>query len=73
MSISPTEWIQYQKDWMRQLRKHQYESSYALNLMNQTWISITELKVPVEEHIENALKFTELWHTLLIFVKNTHV
>ena len=67
------DWKQYQQDWMAKLRKHNYNEEYALNLMNQVWISITELKVSVTEQVNNVIKFIDIWHQLMILVKNTAV
>ena len=67
------DWKQYEEEWTSKIRKHNYNIEYALNLMNQTWISLTELKIPMLEQVDNALFFTAIWHNLMTQIKNTDI
>jgi len=73
MNISKKQWEIYEKEWLRNIRKHNYDAARALNLMNQSWMSVTEMKVSIDDALQDAVEFTGIWHTLLAMVRNANI
>ena len=70
MAIPSSEWLIYETQWRVSIHKHNYDAEYALNLMNQTWISLTEQTETPLDSIINAIKFIDIWKQILIPIKN---
>ena len=67
--ISPTDWKSYEQGWATSIRKHNFESEYALNLMDNSLNSIRMLPYSYTELLPILQKFTEIWSKLLKEVK----
>ena len=73
MNISKKQWEIYEKEWRRNIRKHDYDAARTLNLMNQSWMSVTEMKVSINDALQDAVEFTGIWHKLLAMVRNATI
>jgi hypothetical protein len=73
MNISKKQWEIYETEWQRNIRKHNYDGERTLNLMNQSWISVTEMKVSIDDALQDAVEFTGIWHKLLAMVRNANI